>query len=93
MKKVPVREVRKRALEISGIEPSNKREAGVNLFPYAAEDYAFLNSIVEDEAAFPGFEVAYTSHRIVDAVYRSARNESSRVAIHDPSADMGYPAT
>jgi myo-inositol 2-dehydrogenase / D-chiro-inositol 1-dehydrogenase len=40
---------------------------------YALEDYMFLKAVSEDRPASPNFEVAVYAHRIVDAIYESAR--------------------
>ncbi len=40
---------------------------------YSLEDYAFLKAVSEERPAYPGFDVAVYAHRVVDAIYRSAR--------------------
>jgi predicted dehydrogenase len=40
---------------------------------YLYENYAFLEAVSEDRPAFPGFDVALYAHRVVDAIYESAR--------------------
>jgi predicted dehydrogenase len=40
---------------------------------FSLEDYAFLRAVSEDRPSFPDFDTAVYAHRIVDAIYRSAR--------------------
>jgi hypothetical protein len=40
----------------------------------ANPDGAFVRCVVDGEAAFPAFDIALEAHRIVEAMYRSARN-------------------
>lgn len=40
---------------------------------YMLEGYRFLKAVSEDRPAFPDFEVAVYAHRVVDAIYQSAR--------------------
>jgi predicted dehydrogenase len=41
---------------------------------YLMENYAFLLAVSEDRPAFPDFATATYAHRIVDAIYESARS-------------------
>ncbi|HZP56524.1 MAG TPA: Gfo/Idh/MocA family oxidoreductase [Dehalococcoidia bacterium] len=47
---------------------------------YLLEDYAFLRAVSEDRPASPDFGVAVEAHRVVDAVYASARS-GERIAL------------
>jgi predicted dehydrogenase len=42
------------------------------LTKYSLEDYFFLRDLAKRRRPFPGFEVAFRAHELVDAVYRSA---------------------
>jgi predicted dehydrogenase len=41
---------------------------------YLLENYRFLQAVSEDRHAAPDFAVAVYAHRIVDAIYESARS-------------------
>lgn len=47
---------------------------------YLLEDYEFLKAVSDDRPAHPDFSVAAYAHRVVDAIYRSAR-EGAPVAV------------
>lgn len=51
------------------------------LAPYAAAARGFLEAISSGRAPEPGFEVARTAHRVVDAAYRSAAAQGKPVRI------------
>jgi predicted dehydrogenase len=40
---------------------------------YLLENYRFLQAVAADRPAFPDFETAVYAHRVVDAIYASAR--------------------
>lgn len=66
-----------RFLATAGIDDSRLREtfSQRNLGQaYLLEDYRFLKAVSEDRTAWPGFDVAVYAHRVVDAIYESARS-------------------
>ena len=44
-------------------------------------DGAFVRAVIEQGAGFPDFSIALEAHRIVEAMYRSARNNGNAVAV------------
>ena len=40
---------------------------------YLLEDFGFLKAVSEDRPAWPAFDVAVYAHRVVDAIYQSAK--------------------
>lgn len=73
---IPSEEVVRRFIGLMDIEDERVREimtgppAGQ---PYLLESYRFLQAVSEQRSASPDFEVAVYAHRIVDAIYQSAR--------------------
>jgi predicted dehydrogenase len=69
-------EVVARHIELAGVvdprlrDVMNEHYAG---YDYLLENYAFLTAVAEGRPAFPDFSVAVEAHRVVDAVYESAR--------------------
>lgn len=47
----------------------------------ANPDGAFVRSAVDGEPGFPGFDIALEAHRIVEAMYRSARDNGNAVEV------------
>jgi hypothetical protein len=47
----------------------------------ANPDGAFVQCVVDKEPAFPDFGIALEAHRIVEAMYRSARNAGNSVDV------------
>lgn len=47
----------------------------------ANPDAAFVRTAVDNEPGFPDFSVALEAHRIVEAMYRSARNNGNAVDV------------
>ena len=47
----------------------------------ANPDGAFVKACVEKIPGFPDFSIALEAHRIVEAMYASARNEGQSVAV------------
>jgi predicted dehydrogenase len=47
----------------------------------ANPDGAFVQCVVDNEPAFPDFGIALEAHRIVEAMYRSARNNGNSVDV------------
>lgn len=47
----------------------------------ANPDGAFVRCVVDGESAFPAFDIALEAHRIVEAMYRSARNSGNSVDV------------
>jgi predicted dehydrogenase len=69
-------EVVERHVEIAGVTDERLRSIMTPRYAgqdYVLEDYNFLKAVSEDRPAFPDFEVAVHAHRIVDAIYESAR--------------------
>jgi len=69
-------EVVRRHIDLAGIDDERLRAIMVpepRGQPYILEDYRFLKAVSEDRPASPDFEVAVYAHRIVDAIYQSAR--------------------
>jgi predicted dehydrogenase len=69
-------EVIRRYLELRDLSEEPLRDlmdAGYAGQDYLVENYAFLKAVSEDRPAFPDFTVATYAHRIVDAIYESAR--------------------
>lgn len=69
-------EIAHRHVEIAGV--TDDRLRAIMLPPYFGQDYllenyAFLKAVSEDRPASPDFSVAVYAHRIVDAIYESAR--------------------
>jgi predicted dehydrogenase len=65
-----------RHIEMAGIGDERLRATMTSQYAgqdYMLEDYMFLKAVSEDRPAFPDFEVAVYAHRIVDAIYESAR--------------------
>ncbi|MCH8994777.1 MAG: hypothetical protein IH959_07385, partial [Chloroflexi bacterium] len=73
---VPEDEVRRRYLEIVGLESDVFDSA---LSKYSLADYFFLRALAEERDPFPGFDVGLRAHELVDAVYRSAAEGGSSV--------------
>lgn len=67
---IPSSEVLERYYAREGIEDERLRSLAAR---YSLEDYAFLRAVSEDRPSFPDFETAVYAHRVVDAIYRSAR--------------------
>ena len=48
---------------------------------YSLEDYFFLTALAEGRDPFPDFRTALEAHRLVDAIYRSARSGGAAVGV------------
>jgi predicted dehydrogenase len=48
---------------------------------HANPDGAFVRNATENEPGFPDFSVALEAHRIVEAMYRSARDSGNSVTV------------
>jgi predicted dehydrogenase len=70
-------EVRTRYLKIVGLE-GDQYEAALR---YSFEDYLFLKAVEDDQDPYPDFRVALSAHRTLDAAYRSAASNGSRVEL------------
>ncbi len=70
--------VNDRYLEIVGLD---KDVFGEALTKYSLADYFFLQALVEERDAYPGFDIALRAHELVDAVYRSAAEDGRRVGL------------
>ena len=46
-------------------------------------DGAFVKAAVAGTAGFPGFDIALDAHRIVEAMYQSARRDGDTVSLRD----------
>jgi predicted dehydrogenase len=69
-------EVVARHIEIAGVTDERLRAIMTAQYTgqdYLLEDYRFLKAVSEDRPASPDFETAVYAHRVVDAIYRSAR--------------------
>ncbi len=44
---------------------------------YGLQDYIFIKSIQENKSPFPTFDEAATAHKVVDAAYRSSKDEKT----------------
>ncbi len=69
-------EVIARHIRIAGIEDERLRAIMTPRYAgqdYLLENYAFLKAVTEERPAFPDFDAAVYAHRIVDAIYLSAR--------------------
>jgi len=75
---MPEDEVTARYMEIIGLDADSHIAA---LQKYSLEDYFFLQALIEEPDAFPGFDVAVAAHRLVDAVYRSAADHGRVVSL------------
>jgi predicted dehydrogenase len=65
-----------RHIEIAGVTDERLRAVMTSRYAgqdYLLEDYHFLKSVSEDRPASPDFDVAVYAHRVVDAIYQSAR--------------------
>jgi predicted dehydrogenase len=65
-----------RHVELAGISDERLRATMTPQYTgqdYMLEDYHFLKAVSEDRPAAPDFEVAVYAHRVVDAIYQSAR--------------------
>jgi predicted dehydrogenase len=73
---IPSEDVVRRHVDIAGItEPAlqqlmTPQYAGQD---YLLENYRFLQAVAADRPAFPDFDTAVYAHRVVDAIYASAR--------------------
>ena len=73
---IPSEEVVRRHVELAGIDDERLRAimiAESRGQPYVHEDYEFLKAVSEDRPASPDLDVALYAHRVVDAIYQSAR--------------------
>ena len=43
---------------------------------YLLEDYTFLKAVTDDAQSWLDFDVALYAHRVVDAIYESARTDA-----------------
>jgi predicted dehydrogenase len=74
---IPSDEVVRRFVGLMDIEDERVRDimpgppAGQ---PYLLESYRFLQAVTADRPAAPDFDVAVYAHRVVDAIYQSARD-------------------
>jgi predicted dehydrogenase len=69
-------EVVTRHIALAGVSDQRLRAIMTSQYggqDYTLEDYMFLKAVSEERPAFPDFEVAVYAHRIVDAIYQSAR--------------------
>jgi predicted dehydrogenase len=67
----------RRHIELMGIEDERLRAVMTARYTgqdYLYENYAFLKAVSEERAASPGFDEAVYAHRVVDAIYASARS-------------------
>jgi predicted dehydrogenase len=72
-------EVVKRHIEVMGVADERLRPLMTSQYTgqdYLYENYAFLRAAMEHRPAFPAFDVAVYAHRVVDAIYESARRGS-----------------
>ena len=73
---IPSEEIVRRHMEAAGVTEAPLRDvmtpepAGQD---YLLENYRFLQAVSEDRPAFPDFDIAVYAHRVVDAIYQSAR--------------------
>ncbi len=67
---LPSEAVLQRYYEREGIEDERLRSLARR---FSLEDYAFLAAVSEERPSFPDFDTAVYAHRVVDAIYRSAR--------------------
>jgi len=73
---IPSEEVVARFVEARGITDPRLREAVVPHDlgqAYLLEDYTFLKAVSEDRQSWLDFDVAVYAHRVVDAIYESAK--------------------
>jgi predicted dehydrogenase len=69
-------EVVQRHIQIADIDDDRLRAImtpAVRGQPYVHQAYAFLRAVSQGRDAWPGFDVAVYAHRVVDAIYQSAR--------------------
>jgi predicted dehydrogenase len=69
-------EVVRRFVEMAGIGDERLRSMMTPAplgQPYLLQAYRFLQAVSEGRAGWPGFDVAVYAHRVVDAIYQSAR--------------------
>lgn len=69
-------EVVRRHVEVMGLNDDPLRDimrAEYGGQDYTLENYRFLQAVSEDRPAFPDFSIAVYAHRVVDAIYKSAR--------------------
>jgi predicted dehydrogenase len=69
-------EVVRRFVDIAGIEDEHLRSIMTPAprgQPYLLQAYRFLQAVSEGRPAWPDFDVAVYAHRVVDAIYQSAR--------------------
>lgn len=67
---IPSEDVLERYYRREGIEDERLRSLARR---FSLEDYTFLKAVSEDRPSFPDFDTAVYAHRVVDAIYRSAR--------------------
>ena len=73
-------EIVARHIEIAGVTDERLRAIMTPQYvgqDYVLEGYNFLRAVSEDRPAFPDFEVAVYAHRVVDAIYESARDRAA----------------
>ena len=68
-------EVFDRYVKAQGLK--DERARNLALSGYGFEDLAFVTALMEDRDPHPGLEVAVAAHRVVDAIYESARRRTS----------------
>ena len=68
-------EVLRKYLEEAGID--EKKSNALAWSAYGFEDLAFVNALIKGARPEPGLDVAVAAHRIVDAIYESAKKRTS----------------
>lgn len=77
---MPSEEVVRRHVELADVTEEPLRALMTPQYAgqdYLLENYRFLQAVSEDRAAWPDFDVAAYAHRVVDAIYASARDGRS----------------
>ena len=61
-------------------EEKNYPPMGPNAGPYLFESLSFLESVIEDEKPYPGLDIGYRAHEIIESAYQSSK-EHRRVSL------------
>lgn len=58
---------------IEYMEAKNFPKTTSNLGPYLYENLSFLNSVLNEEKPYPGLEIGYKAHNIIELAYQSSK--------------------
>ena len=61
---------------IEYMEAKNYPKTTSNLGPYLYENLSFLNSVLNEEKPYPGLEIGYKAHNIIELAYQSSKKNT-----------------